>query len=164
MKNLNDEIKLTLNLMQTDIDDGAHGELQSHLYSLLEMKREILSERVHTYTPAQIQVWPAAADDRIDVDGEHYGDEMQLGHILTLQDLLRGDWWCADTSEAARQAFAVRGFSVAGRWELDLDGCTLTCKESVTRFKGMSKTKDLREITLVDGEFYYCKAQPPGDE
>ena len=48
MKNLTEEIKLTIEMMQGDIDDGAHGELQSHLYSLLEMKRERLSERVYT--------------------------------------------------------------------------------------------------------------------
>lgn len=42
MKALTKEIKLTIELMQGDIDDGAHGELQSHLYSLLEMKRELL--------------------------------------------------------------------------------------------------------------------------
>lgn len=109
--------------------------------------------------------WPADADDRIDVDGEHYGDEMQSGHMLTKHDLLRGDWWCEDASEATRQAFAVRGFNVADQWKLgDLDGCRLTGKESVTRFKGMSKTKGLREITLIDGDFYYCKSQPPGDE
>ena len=46
MNELNEEIKLTLNLMQTDIDDGAHGELQSHLYSLLEMKRNDLQQRL----------------------------------------------------------------------------------------------------------------------
>lgn len=98
MKNLTDEIKLTIELMQGDIDDGAHGELQSHLYSLLEMKRGLLSERVHTYTPAQIQIWPTDADDRI--DGEHYGwtpeavkDECKE---YTLQEVIGdaflGDW------------------------------------------------------------------------
>ena len=46
MNELNEEIKLTLNLMQTDIDDGAHGELQGHLYSLLEMKRNELQRRL----------------------------------------------------------------------------------------------------------------------
>lgn len=170
MKEINEEVKLTLNLMQTDIDDGAHGELQSHLYSLLEMKRERLSERVYTYTPAQIQIWPDAADDRIDVigqngnDGEHYREEMQLGRVLTKHALLRGDWWCADTSEAARHAFAVRGLSVAYQWKLTgLDGCRLTDGENVTRFKGMLKTEGLREITLIDGEFYYCKPQDTGD-
>lgn len=122
--------------------------------------------------------WPESAESRLPQimqngnDGEHYGNEMQLGHMLTIHDLRRCDWWCADTSAAARRAFAVRGFNVADQWELedleweleDLDGCRLTGKDSVTRFKGMSKTKDLREIALVDGEFYYCKAQPPGDE
>lgn len=42
MNELNDEIKQTLNLMQADIDYGAHGELQYHLMSLLEIKREQL--------------------------------------------------------------------------------------------------------------------------
>ena len=44
MKELNEEIKLTLNLMQGDIDDGAHSELQSHLYGLLELQLR-LTER-----------------------------------------------------------------------------------------------------------------------
>lgn len=46
MKEINDEIKLTLNLMQTDIDEGAHNELQHHLMSLLEIKRNELQERL----------------------------------------------------------------------------------------------------------------------
>ena len=46
MNEINEEIKLTLNLMQTDIDDGAHDELQGHLYSLLEMKRNELQKRL----------------------------------------------------------------------------------------------------------------------
>lgn len=32
--------------MQADIDDGAHGELHSHLYSLLEIKRNELQQRL----------------------------------------------------------------------------------------------------------------------
>ena len=46
MQEINEEIKLTLNLMQGDIDDGAHNELQNHLYSLLEMKRNELQQRL----------------------------------------------------------------------------------------------------------------------
>ena len=115
--------------------------------------------------------WPESAESRLlqimqnGNDGEHYGDEMQFGHMLTIHDLRRGDWWCADTSEAAMRAFTVRGFNVADQWELeDLDGYRLIGKESVARFKGTSKTKGLREIKLIDGDFYYCKSQPPGDE
>lgn len=74
MKSLTDEIKLTIELMQGDIDDGAHGELQSHLCSLLEMKRELLGELVYTGMPDQIQVWPADADERIDVVGQNDND------------------------------------------------------------------------------------------
>lgn len=75
---------------------------------------------------------------------------------LTADELKAGGWWCADTSETARQAFELRGFRVTDQWELeDLDGCKRTDKKSVSRFRGMSKTKDLREIYLADGEFYW---------
>lgn len=45
MKEINDEINLTINLMQGDIDDGAHEVLYSHLCQLFEMKRERFTER-----------------------------------------------------------------------------------------------------------------------
>jgi len=46
MNELNEEIKLTINTMQCDIDDGAHGELQYHLNGLLEIKRNELQQRL----------------------------------------------------------------------------------------------------------------------
>ena len=46
MKEIDEEIKLTINTMQTDIDDGAHGELQNHLYGLLEIKRNEIQQRL----------------------------------------------------------------------------------------------------------------------
>lgn len=46
MKELTKEIELTISMMQGDVDDGAHDELQSHLYSLLEMKRELLKQNL----------------------------------------------------------------------------------------------------------------------
>lgn len=42
MNEINDEVKLTLNLMQADNYEGALNELQHHLMSLLEIKREHL--------------------------------------------------------------------------------------------------------------------------
>lgn len=59
MKNLTNEIKLTIKVMQGDIDDGAHEELQWHLYNLLEMKRELLGERVY-----------AGKSDKLVIDNE----------------------------------------------------------------------------------------------
>lgn len=44
MKELNDEVKLTLNLMQTDIHEGALIELQQHLQKLLDIKRRNLQK------------------------------------------------------------------------------------------------------------------------
>lgn len=46
MNEINEEIKLTLNLMQTDIDYEAHSELQCHLSCLLEIKRNELQQRL----------------------------------------------------------------------------------------------------------------------
>ncbi len=46
MKGIDEEIKLTINTMQCDIDDAAHGELQQHLYGLLEIKRNELQQRL----------------------------------------------------------------------------------------------------------------------
>ncbi len=160
MNEINEEIKQTLNLMQTEVDGtGASNELQYHLMSLLEIKRNELLQRLAKRSWFEHVTHDQAPYKSVKLDGQ-VADEVKP---LTVDELKAGGWWCADTSAAARRAFAVRGFNVADQWELedleweleDLDGCRLTGKESVTRFKGMSKTKDLREITLVDGEFYW---------
>lgn len=118
MKELNEEIKLTIEMMQGDIDDGAHGELQSHLYSLLEMKRELLGERACTDMTVQIQVWPADAEERIYVigqngnDGEH-NREALIGKLREEAELLRmqlaacGVVAMANTPESANKARAM---------------------------------------------------------
>lgn len=93
MKTLTNEIKLTIELMLGDIDDGAHGALQSHLYSLLEIKRERLSERVCNNIPTHVQgLWVIDADERIDVigqngnDGEHYGRTPEAINAAAFKD------------------------------------------------------------------------------
>ena len=46
MYELDNEVELTLNLMQTDIEIGTYNELQSHLSILLEIKRNVLQQRL----------------------------------------------------------------------------------------------------------------------
>ena len=46
MKELNDEINLTLSLMQPDIYEGLLNELQYHLACLLEMKRDDIQRKM----------------------------------------------------------------------------------------------------------------------
>lgn len=71
MKNLTDEIKLTIELMQADIDEGARGELQWHLCNLLEMKRELLGEASHRTSTPIAPSWPDDADERFNVVGQN---------------------------------------------------------------------------------------------
>ena len=46
MYELDNEVELTLNLMQTDIEIGTYNELQDHLHHLLEIKRNVLQQRL----------------------------------------------------------------------------------------------------------------------
>lgn len=46
MKELNNEINLTIDMIQADHCDEVRGELQGHLYYLLEIKRNELQRRL----------------------------------------------------------------------------------------------------------------------
>lgn len=99
MNELNEEIKLTLNIMQTDIDDAAHNELQGHLYSLLEIKRNELQQRLVERSWSE----PVTHDE---------------AKPLTTEEIMAGGWWCADVSEECRLAFTDSGVGVAcNRWD-----------------------------------------------
>lgn len=49
LSKLREEVKLTLNLMQQDIDDDAHSELRTHLREVLLLKREVLQRDDEEY-------------------------------------------------------------------------------------------------------------------
>lgn len=49
LSKLREEVKLTLNLMQQDIDDDAHSELRMHLREVLLLKREVLQQDDEEY-------------------------------------------------------------------------------------------------------------------
>ena len=132
MKELTEEIKHTIDMMNSDIDDGAHSELQSHLYSLLEMKRELLKTQI----------------------------DQQQNKMLTIEDLKRGDWWCADIGAGCAKAFRNKGFVVSG-WNVwgcgtHFDCCTMSVFSNVTRYYTESLDDNLRQIKRIGGEFYYC--------
>lgn len=129
MKEINEEIKLTIKLMQPDIDDGAHGELQSHLYSLLEMKRNVLQQRS----------WSESAKP------------------LTTEELMEGKWWCADISQDCANALKSKGLRVLDsfNWEITerWDSCGLDSTGSVRRAyfdAGCNK-----QIHRIGNEFYW---------
>lgn len=133
MNELNEEIKLTINLMQTDIDNGAHGELQSHLYSLLEIKRNVLEQRLVERS------WAESAKP------------------LTADELKAGWWWCDDISEVCRLAFVEKG--VATRFaDWSFEGENKYCYLSgIVVARTGSLLNGLKQIHRIGNEFYWSE-------
>ena len=154
MNELNEEIKLTLNLMQTDIDDGAHGELQSHLYSLLEIKRNELQQRLVDRSWLEPVTHDQSPYKSVKLDGQ-ITDEAKP---LTAEELIAGGWWCADVSEECANAFKCNGLRVFNSHAWDGDGkkwisCRLSDSGNVTR--GVSPLVGLKQIHRIGNEFYW---------
>ena len=133
MKELTEEIKHTIEMMNGDIDDGAHSELQSHLYSLLEMKRELLKTQL----------------------GQQHQNKM-----LTVEDLKRGDWWCADVGAGCANALKAKGLTVLTwrKWgvDSDYDCCAINEYGNVSRAAKTSLHDNMRQIKRIGSDFYYC--------
>lgn len=147
MNELNEEIKLTLNLMQSDIDDGAHSELQNHLYNLLEMKRDVLQQRL---------VERSLIDNQTPYES---GPIIGRAEPLTIEELEAGGWWCADISKECAEAFKSKGLRVFnaygwgsnGTW----DGCVMGDEGNIIRAsKGFAGKKQIHRIGL---DFYWSK-------
>ena len=70
MNEINDEVKLTINLMQTDIYEGSLNELQYHLMSLLEIKRNELQQRFVERSWFEPVTHDQATDKSVKLDGQ----------------------------------------------------------------------------------------------
>lgn len=139
MNEINEEIKLTLNMMQGDVDEGAHSELQSHLYSLLEMKRNELQQRLS----GRSWVEP---------------DLVELAKPLSTEDLMDGGWWCADTSGDALEAFILYGLENYDDtpWDGSYYACFLFKSGFNLLDRGSEKhTSELKEIHRIGIDFYW---------
>ena len=137
MKEINDEVKLTLSLMQDNINEGAYCELQSHLCSLLEMKRNGLQQRLAGRSRSE-----SVTDDE--------------AKPLTVEELKAGGWWCADISEDCANAFKSKGLRVfnSSKWGND-DGwniCALGDDGFVTR---QTIAGSRKEIHRFNNDFYW---------
>ena len=141
MNEINEEVKLTINTMQCDIDDGAHGELQSHLYSLLEMKRNELQQRLTERS------WLEP------VDG------IDKAKPLTADELKAGGWWCGDTSEECRLAFAEKGLDTrSAKWSReDEDKYCYLSGAVIVRLAMQPYTTSLKQIQRIGNEFYWSE-------
>ena len=136
MKEINDEIKLTLNLMQADIDDGAHGELQSHLYSLLEMKRNELQKRL---------VERAWSEPTLGID---------KAKPLTSDELMAGGWWIDEAgSQSLLELFRVYGVITGvaiGCFDVSVcDTCLISSRDYGRDLSGF------KQIHRIGNEFYW---------
>ena len=141
MNELNEEIKLTINTMQRDIDDGAHGELQSHLYGLLEIKRNELQQRLVERSWAE----PALGADK--------------AKPLTTEELEVGGWWCADVSKDCANAFRAKGLRVfnSSGWFYSgqFHGCAIDDEGAVARLISEPKNGFGQQIHRIGNDFYW---------
>ena len=157
MEELNEEIKLTLNLMQTDIDDGAHDELQGHLYSLLEMKRNELQQRFVERSWFEPVTHDQAPYKSVKLDGQIADEDKPL----TADELKAGGWWCADVSEECRLVIADSGIGVTGySWD---DNARVQCaykldsESNVLRAHHSVDLDILKQIHRIGNEFYWSQ-------
>ena len=121
--------------MQTDVSEGAHSELQFHLYSLLEIKRNRLQRN-------NSDVFEVASESK----------------QLTADELRAGGWWCADTSEDALKAFILSGLinKENTHWDGSFYGCFLYEIGSNLIDRGFRHhTEGLKQIHRIGNEFYW---------
>ena len=155
MKNLNDEIKLTLSLMQTDIDDGAHGELQSHLCRLLEIKRNEIQQRLLERSWLEPVTHGQAPYKSVKLDGQ-IADEAKP---LTVEDLKAGGWRLNSCKKDDWLSFGLYGvavFSDKDSWLDDDDYCFLNKNSGeVERDYRVFATPHLKQIHRIGNQFFW---------
>lgn len=165
MNEINEEIKQTLNLMQTEVDGtGASNELQYHLMSLLEIKRNELQQRLverswldRTDGMGSVVKFGQAPYKSVKLDGQ-VADEAKP---LTTEELKAGGWWCADVSEECANAFKSKGLRVfnSDAWGYDVGwgscGMDDDCDGDVTR--GFFNLGGGKQIHRIGNEFYWSE-------
>lgn len=106
---------------------GAQNELEFHLYSLLEIKRNEIQRRLTE--PAK---------------------------PLTAEELKAGGWWCADVSKNCANTFESKGLSVFNSCEWGLSEtwiwCAMGYNGDVTRGFGVGGNK---KIHRIGNDFYW---------
>lgn len=130
MKELNDEIHLTISMMQGDIYEGALNELQHHLVCLLEIKRNKIQKRLGETTK------PLAAEE-----------------------LKAGGWWCDDVGEECQMVLTEKGFKTQSPHWSSEDGyarCYLL-GAYIIREVGQHGAAQLKQIHRIGNEFYWSE-------
>lgn len=137
MKELNDEIQLTISMMQgeSDIYEGALTELQHHLNCLLEIKRNEIQKRLGGTTK------PLTAKP------------------LTEEELKAGGWWCDDISEECQIVFTEKGFKTQSPHWSSKDGYTrcYLLGAYIIREVEQHGAAQLKQIYRISNEFYWSE-------
>lgn len=137
MKEINDEIYLTISMMQSDLYEDMLDELRNHIVCLLEIKRNVLQRHLDEYPHAE----PAKP--------------------LTYLELDAGGWWCGDVSEACRLAFIANGVHTeAEHWEYNPRiRCAYKLKSNVLILRAHIPidVSTLKQIYRIGGNFYWSE-------
>ena len=173
LSKLREEVKLTLNLMQQDIDDCAHSELQMHLRGLLLLKREVLQQAgeeyaedvpMHSVVMTLSSLAPARESEQIEVGEALFRTQFEPKRseeiALTAEELKAGGWWCADTGDGSLKAFLSLGFKTEGNipWDGFYYACFLYTHGSNLLDRGSEDHTDgLKQIHRIGNEFYWCE-------
>lgn len=155
MNEINEEIKLTLNLMQGDIYEGSLNELQYHLNGLLGMKRNELQQRLVERSWFEPATHDQAPYKSVKLDGQ-IADEAKP---LTAEELKSGGWWCKDVSSDCANALESKGLRVFNSSKWGDDGCWGSCGMDVNGdgdvTRGFFDDGDDKQIHRIGNEFYW---------
>ena len=153
MNEINEEIKLTLNLMQGDIYEGSLNELQYHLMSLLEIKRNELQQRLAGRAWAE-----PVTHDQEPIKSGQIDDKSKP---LTAEGLKAGGWWCKDVSSDCANALESKGLRVFNSSKWGDDGCWGSCGMDVNGdgdvTRGFFDDGDDKQIHRIGNEFYWSE-------
>lgn len=171
LSKLREEVKLTLNLMQQDIDDDAHSELRMHLREVLLLKREVLQQDdeeyaedvpMHSVVMTLDSLAIALENEQIEVGETMFFPKRKRSEEvpLTSDELKAGGWWCADTSEDALKAFILYGLETDDDlpWDGSFYGCFIYEGGRNLLDRGYEHhTSALKQIHRIGNEFYWCE-------
>lgn len=181
MKELNDEIYLTISMMQSDLYEDMLDELRNHIVCLLEFKRNELQKRIvecshaehkpstglpESKTPTPKESWWAgyrvgkglpANTPRQDAINAH----AEPAKPLTYLELDAGGWWCGEVSEACRLAFIANGVHTeAEHWEKNPRircAYKLASNVLILRAHIPIDVSALKQIHRIGGNFYWSE-------
>ena len=167
LSKLGEEVKLTLNLMQQDIDDDAHSELRMHLREVLLLKREVLQQDdeeyaedvpMHSVVMTLSSLAPARDSEQIEVGEAMFCPQRKCSEEvpLTSDELKAGGWWIDDTgSQSLLELFRVYGV---------ITGLAISCFDVSVGDTCLISSRDhgrdlsgFKQIHRIGNEFYWSE-------